>query len=443
MAFKTVTFTNEIEQRTHIQGEFTGKYYGTFNLKKSHSNFEFYDIHIYDGEINNLKNELDHSEIINETIYNALESETELAQRSFQNVLVNFDEAIEDFDSFRLQIKEPKLALVNISDVVKDGNQTFGTIDCIVTGYLSKSILEQNEIEVETCDNCGQFLEDCNCVDNKSSGIPILKDRKQIHEIEESFWHRNFGLFTKNNRNWRWDVFDNSSFGCIGLLGILMGVLFLISFGLPGILITIFILLLYWLNVIVTKRGWEWFLYLFLGLLFIGFLTYFTSGKQSSINTSQKKYPQETLKESKIESSTKPSTFETKPQTKKKNIIEKQNATYELNTKNIAKQDKFESQNKTVNDSLELVVKSNINETKDSSELFDASKKRKKIKKVTEIMTSIIFHEGEVFICKGKSSKRYHLKLNCPGLSNCSTRIYQINIPVAERLGRSLCKLED
>jgi len=66
-----------------------------------------------------------------------------------------------------------------------------------------------------------------------------------------------------------------------------------------------------------------------------------------------------------------------------------------------------------------------------------------KLNKTVEIMAGIEFHEGEVFICKGDSSKRYHFDPDCPGLSNCSTQIYKINIPVAQRDGRTECKLEE
>jgi hypothetical protein len=68
---------------------------------------------------------------------------------------------------------------------------------------------------------------------------------------------------------------------------------------------------------------------------------------------------------------------------------------------------------------------------------------RIKQKRAAEIMTGIIFEEGEVFICKGDFSKSYHFDPDCLGLSNCSTRIYQISILVAERERRTLCKLEE
>lgn len=50
---------------------------------------------------------------------------------------------------------------------------------------------------------------------------------------------------------------------------------------------------------------------------------------------------------------------------------------------------------------------------------------------------------AEVYICKGKYSKRYHYDKSCRGLSNCSTNIYKVDLNEAKRLGRTLCGWED
>lgn len=49
----------------------------------------------------------------------------------------------------------------------------------------------------------------------------------------------------------------------------------------------------------------------------------------------------------------------------------------------------------------------------------------------------------DVYICKGESSKKYHFKNNCRGLSNCSTNIYTVSITGARNIGRTLCGWED
>ena len=48
-----------------------------------------------------------------------------------------------------------------------------------------------------------------------------------------------------------------------------------------------------------------------------------------------------------------------------------------------------------------------------------------------------------VYICKGKYSKKYHYKKNCRGLSNCSTSTYKITLSEAKKLKRTLCGHED
>ncbi|MAZ29298.1 MAG: hypothetical protein CL868_19780 [Cytophagaceae bacterium] len=50
---------------------------------------------------------------------------------------------------------------------------------------------------------------------------------------------------------------------------------------------------------------------------------------------------------------------------------------------------------------------------------------------------------AKVFICKGKSSKKYHYKKNCRGLSNCSTPVAEVTLEEAKRLKHTLCGWED
>lgn len=53
------------------------------------------------------------------------------------------------------------------------------------------------------------------------------------------------------------------------------------------------------------------------------------------------------------------------------------------------------------------------------------------------------FQTKDVYICKGKSSKKYHYKKNCRGLSNCSTDVYKVELSEAKKIGRTLCGWED
>lgn len=55
----------------------------------------------------------------------------------------------------------------------------------------------------------------------------------------------------------------------------------------------------------------------------------------------------------------------------------------------------------------------------------------------------IPFVETNVYICKGKGSKRYHYTKSCRGLSNCSTKIYEVPLSKAKEIGRTLCGWED
>ncbi|GHC48082.1 hypothetical protein GCM10008083_09230 [Ulvibacter litoralis] len=50
---------------------------------------------------------------------------------------------------------------------------------------------------------------------------------------------------------------------------------------------------------------------------------------------------------------------------------------------------------------------------------------------------------SNVYICKGPSSKKYHYKKDCRGLSNCSTDVYPVSLSDAKQFGRTLCGWED
>lgn len=481
MGYKTVTFTNEIEQKTYVQGEFVGKYFGALNPHKSSFNFEFYDIQIYKGEISNLKNEKEHQKIINETVYNAIVSETQLIQKSFENILVNLDQTLEDYDSFRLAIKGPKLESVQIYDVLKDGNKTFGTLSCIVSGYLSKVSIEINEIEVEICDQCGEFIEDCHCRESDIVSSEIEKSQIYWEPVEETFWSKPFNYGINKFKNWNWGSFDHSSFGCLGLFGLLLGLLILFSFGLPGILIGILILTIYVISSLTRvfpelSRSWRRSLYIFLGLLLLGLSFYFVERnilrKDEKIDSQTKTQNPKTQEGETIVNYPKEISNdqdqEIKPYVQQDIFLETDNSITSskksVEHQSIETIEPFKVNSKLSPDSLNyLLLQSRIpqavelnksqgldqkNQTKErisTSEVIKESQTQrlKKLRKTPEIMTGIIFHEGEIFICKGGSSKRYHFNPNCPGLSNCSTRIYQINIPAAERMGRTLCRIEE
>jgi len=62
---------------------------------------------------------------------------------------------------------------------------------------------------------------------------------------------------------------------------------------------------------------------------------------------------------------------------------------------------------------------------------------------ILSIITSFSTTYVNAFICKGKSSKKYHLKKNCRGLSNCSTGTFEVSLSKAKELKRTLCGWED
>tara|TARA_R110002050_G_scaffold152195_4_gene279608 strand:+ start:9539 stop:11179 length:1641 start_codon:yes stop_codon:yes gene_type:complete len=545
MGYKTLTFSRQVEKRTYVQGEFTGKYHGIANDKILLSNTELYDIHIYEGEISNLKNNKQHPAIIDKTIYNAIVSETQLTQKSFENVLINLNTTIQGYDSVRLEIIEPKLEAVQIYDVVKDGNKTFGTLTCLVSGYLLEFETITDEMPVETCDTCNDLLEECTC--NQSTPVVFNPEAESnvIHEeiVKEPIWKNVTNSFNKENRAKLWNEIQTSGLGCLGFIGLFLGILFLFSFGLPGLISGLLIGLLYLIGSFIglfpsLPYHWRQLFYAFAGILIIGLLlnlfknndnyNYFNKSKTEISDTNRRDNEQlnhepinNSDEEFKIIRNNKNDNFKT-------DVLElEQEEKYTQNTDEtpinqtvtlyndsveiynnesihtLAYQTESETNeitytpNQILQDSLidnsssnsqksdtvlssipeetlketdglatlNSSTKQNVSEQNDININGDITTKetdaknsnqnttpldttetlleqRKKLKPIRSLMSGTVFQEGDIYICKGDTSERYHLNQNCEALEKCTGTIYQINIPEAERLGRSLCELE-
>jgi len=51
--------------------------------------------------------------------------------------------------------------------------------------------------------------------------------------------------------------------------------------------------------------------------------------------------------------------------------------------------------------------------------------------------------DGDVYICKSKNAKRYHLVEDCQGLRNCKAEIGKFTLKEAKAQGKTLCGYED
>lgn len=47
-----------------------------------------------------------------------------------------------------------------------------------------------------------------------------------------------------------------------------------------------------------------------------------------------------------------------------------------------------------------------------------------------------------VYVCRSTKAKKYHLRVNCHGLSHCSHRVVKMKLSDAEKEGRTLCGFE-
>ncbi len=47
-----------------------------------------------------------------------------------------------------------------------------------------------------------------------------------------------------------------------------------------------------------------------------------------------------------------------------------------------------------------------------------------------------------VYVCDSQNARKYHLKADCRGLSNCSHRIVKVTLEEAKESGKTLCNWE-
>ena len=58
-------------------------------------------------------------------------------------------------------------------------------------------------------------------------------------------------------------------------------------------------------------------------------------------------------------------------------------------------------------------------------------------------ITSFTSGDNDVYICKSKNAKRYHLTEDCQGLKNCKAEVGKVTLKEAEAQGKTLCGYED
>ncbi|WP_394973745.1 hypothetical protein [uncultured Croceitalea sp.] len=369
MGFKTIKVEKQVPRKTYIRGDFMGKYFGSLSRGQNPISIsKVYDISIYEGKIFNVKNEIEDSDIINESIYNGIQSDIQIEQESFEDVACFPNKGLSSFDGYKLSIKAPKLEDVKIKDVVKEGNQTFGTLFCKVNGYLLDYKTEVEEIEVETCDSCEKPIEKCIC----SKPLAIVEPLPRKRTFYPRPHHRG--------------SYDYKS-GCFTVLGILVALVILLSFGLPGLFFLLVIGLLYLIsNSNMLSKIFSWLAYVALAVFFlVVFFAIIDGRSDSNRNRSLNK----------IESSPSPQ------------ISYPQQTTISPDEKNTKE-------------------KPRVNKTNP-----------------VPVTPKPVLKSQSVYICNGKYSKRYHLSPYCRGLSNCKASISSVSVDKARYMGRTLCGWED
>src|ERR1700748_2717481 len=123
---------------TYIKGRFHGKYHAERQESWSNHHVEFFNIHIYQVEVELEEVRKPGQEPFSEN------QDLPLFGGTLAQPVTCYDRQADAW--FRLNIEEPRLTDIQLSKIVKEGSEHLGTITGTLYGYLSKLRTEQLKI---------------------------------------------------------------------------------------------------------------------------------------------------------------------------------------------------------------------------------------------------------------------------------------------------------
>lgn len=269
--YRLVEKTRELPRHTYIKANLNGKYWGEIieNYSNQFANSNFYDFNIYEVTLNNSE----YSKLpfeIKEDYNIPREKLPKLLNTILQNdgkaYEVNLHEPIFEFGSLKFNRKLHQ----------DEGNEVFGTIDAIVTGYVLDFIVE-HYIEKE------YLMPISNTSNDTILTEPVLtKTSRPTGNVEQNGNYKRIEYFYSDYKQTYWGdwKYDKSSYtlnreGCfssvIGLISIFLGIAFLLMI-LPQLAFVLpFFLIIFLLNLVPSKI-YNWVFQIIGIIILIGFL---------------------------------------------------------------------------------------------------------------------------------------------------------------------------
>ena len=270
LQYKLVEKSREIPRHTYIKAYLSGKYWGEIdeNYSNQFTNSNFYDFNIYEVSLKNA--------VYSKSPFQ-LQQDLKIPREKLPKLLHTILE--NDGKEYEVNLHDPLFAEIKFNRKLHqdEGNEVFGTIDAIVTGYVLDFVIE-HYVEKE---NLTPILD---TVSQKSIITePILtKTLTPTGNVEHKENYKRTEYFYSDYKTTYWSDWKyikpsipSNNEGCfssiIGLIGIILGIAFLLMI-LPSLAYILpFFLILFLLNIIPAKI-YSWVFRIIGIFILIGFL---------------------------------------------------------------------------------------------------------------------------------------------------------------------------
>ena len=284
LEYKIVQKTREIPRRTYIKANLNGKFWGEIdeNFSNQFANSNFYDFHIYEVTLHNSEYSKNPFEVIQD--YNIPREKLP----KLLNTILQKDGKV-----YEVNLHEPSFELGTLRFNRKlhqvEGNEVFGTIDAVVTGYVLDFVVEhytEKEYLIPISDSTSEIIisePGITKTGNPTGNVDYKGNYKRIEyfysDYKTTYWS-----------DWKYSKPSNTSNneGCfsslLGLIGIILGIVFLLLILPSLVYILPFFLILFLLNIIPSKL-YSWLFRIIAAIIFIGFVANLFHVFSDSTNT--------------------------------------------------------------------------------------------------------------------------------------------------------------
>jgi hypothetical protein len=269
LQYKLVQKTRELPRYTYIKAFINGKYWGeideSFSNQFEHS--RFFDFNIYEVSLKNAV--YSHSPF-------QLEQDLKIPREKLPKLLHTILE--KDGKEYEVNLHEPLFAEIRFNRKLHqdEGNEVFGTIDAIVTGYVLDFVLE-HYTEKEFLNPIGQPIPF-----PKIEEPVLTKTSTPTGNVEHNGNYKRTEYYYSDYKKTYWDnwkytkpVNTTNNEGCfstiIGAIGAILGIAFLLMMLPQMAFILPFFLILFILNLIPAKI-YSWISQIIGIIMLIGFI---------------------------------------------------------------------------------------------------------------------------------------------------------------------------